>query len=175
MVEAVPKILRRRASDIFTEGPTPASPDPDASPSPGTPRSPDSSLPTPRSSPTADRRCRRCIRPGRQVALPLADVMRQQPHQQIRHSPDEFARLRKRPDVSCHRRILPRQLLVLRNVVRWAGIARRTRSRNRAVRRGGTRSWSLEFARVGHTPQPVPTPASMRTEIAGSRAATGPP
>ena len=56
--------------------------------------------------------------PDRQVALPLMDIVRKQIGQQVCNPLDKFARLRERPDISRYRRVFPRQLLELRNIVR---------------------------------------------------------
>src|SRR5579884_3625186 len=55
---------------------------------------------------------------NREVALALADVVRQQVNQQRGNSFDEFARLREGSYVPGHFRMLTRVLLELRNVIR---------------------------------------------------------
>src|SRR5690242_14311820 len=51
----------------------------------------------------------------RQIALPLAYVMRQEVYQQLRNSSDELPRLRKGPNIFRHLRIAPGQRTKLRN------------------------------------------------------------
>src|SRR5579859_7536374 len=53
-----------------------------------------------------------------QIAFALSDVMRNEIGQKGLDAAKEFTRLRKRPDVACHFRVLPRKLTQSRNKVR---------------------------------------------------------
>src|SRR5262249_2925573 len=56
----------------------------------------------------------------RQVALPLANVVRKQIDQQFRDAADEFHGLREGPDITGHARMPAGQMLKPRNIV-WIG------------------------------------------------------